>query len=498
MASSNSWENSGGFPVQQSPTRGFFLVAAALLADGHTVLVTGGTRTMGGGYIGTRDVWLYTGSSPMSWLPSTMVHARYGHTATTLADGRVLIAGSQAYDSSATSAAKTAELFDPATRASAATGNMMEARGWHTATYLPSTGQILIVGGEDPAQVNNGTSVPKKTAEIYDIHTGTFRYTKGTALTYGRSWHTATLLKDGRVLIVGGTGTAPATGPVTAAEIYNPATEAFSPAGAMTIGRRRHAATLLNDGRVLVAGGYPFSPAGSPCEEVYNPATGSFSHVPAIQKTVYGMTLNTLPDGKAIAVGGAVDPASFTNMTIDSQYWIFDPQANPPSFTPGGNCLESVAFHTATALASGCVYVIGGHGVLSSIPASGMLYWPNLVTLALRFQGTGSGSVSILPGGTIYQNNADVQVALGLQVTLTAQPSTPWMTIGWVQVPGTKISPAHWVKAMFRHAPTFDGWGKLAPFNTANPLVVLMDANHSASVNFTDHVTTTNFPFPHF
>ena len=91
----------------------------------------------------------------------------------------------------------------------------------------------------------------------------------GPNLIAARTWHTATRLLDGRVLIAGGS-TGWGGNPLNSAEIYDPATRTFTLTGTMQYARTLHAATLLPDGKVLITGGY------SATAEIYNPATGTF------------------------------------------------------------------------------------------------------------------------------------------------------------------------------------------------------------------------------
>ena len=119
-----------------------------------------------------------------------MIEVRYSHTATSLPDGTVLVAGG--IGSSGVLA--SAELYDPSTGSWTATGRITEARSGHTATLLPD-GTVLVVGGGSSGGL-------LASAELYDPSTGTWTATGRTI--EARLGHTATLLTDGRVLVAGG------------------------------------------------------------------------------------------------------------------------------------------------------------------------------------------------------------------------------------------------------------------------------------------------------
>lgn len=486
MPTSNSWE-----PVAGTLT-GYYRTAAALLADGGRVLLTGGTQDPGHS-AGNRQAWRYDGAQVVH-LAETMVQPRFGHTATTLGDGRVLLAGSEALDTSPGRVAGTAEIYDAAAGHFAATGTLVEPRGWHTATWLPSCSKVLIVGGEDPALVHGGITSPKATAELYDPATGTFRKTNH-SLNVARSRHTATLLRDNTVLIVGGYSSAARS----SAEIYDPVTETFTSVGGPAIGRVDHAAALLSDDRVLIAGGHEYGNGAGKHEEIFDPVSRTFTQVAPIEKTAYGLTLNTLANGKVLALGGSANYENIPDLTIDQYWWIFDPQS--ATFTRMG-ATQRIAFHTATLMASGSVFVAGGATTGGHFPSQAMLYWPDLVTLRINFQGTGAGSVSGHPGNVACTATAAFQVAAGLQMFLLAEAGRPWISTAWELVPasfgllGARLQ--RWTKVMVLHTSTFDGWGKLAPFDPTNPLMVVMDTNRSLVVNFGGHKATAAWPgYPH-
>ncbi len=270
-----------------------------------------------------------------------MPEYRLGYTATLLNDGRVLIAGGFADGPDLT----LAELYDPATGTFSPTGSMTIGREYPTATLLKD-GRVLIVGGGGPID----------TAELYDPATGKFSRT-GSPIE-GRQFHSATLLKDGRVLIVGG-------GETKTAELYDPVTGKFSPTGSMKSVRYFHTATLLSDGRVLVAGGRTVGTGAAPEDdvasaEVYDPATGKFSPTGSMSRPLEGDTATLLPDGRVLVAGG--DPLQQATTGVDGETSrsaeLYDPATG--KFSPTGSMITGRTNHTATLLKSGRVLIAGG------------------------------------------------------------------------------------------------------------------------------------------
>ena len=222
-----------------------------------------------------------------------------------------------------------------------ATGSMNTPRQSFAATVL-NNGLVLVTGGTTSA---TATGFELNSAELYDPQTGTWRYTgigQQTFMTIQRRDHSATKLNDGRVLIAGG---AAGSNSLSSAEIFDPATETFTPTGFMLGAHDVLSATLLNDGRVLAVGTF----SGSTAAEIYNPATGtwSISHPDLGHRPYSALTL--LSNGTVLMVGG------WSTTRVD----LFDPATNTwRSMAP----LRSFrGMHSATALPNGKVLVAGGN-----------------------------------------------------------------------------------------------------------------------------------------
>jgi N-acetylneuraminic acid mutarotase len=182
--------------------------------------------------------------SNSSWVPTGNLNAAHtSHTATLLSNGKVLVVGGRGSDSSITA---DPELYDPGTGQWSVAGRLNKPRGGgHTATLLPD-GRVLVVAGDTsnaPPDFGRGG-----TAELYDPSSGTWTLTG--SVNIARSGHSATLLQSGKILVAGGYFSDTLAG----AELYDPASGTWSATGSLNVARYWHSATLLQDGRVLVAG----------------------------------------------------------------------------------------------------------------------------------------------------------------------------------------------------------------------------------------------------
>jgi hypothetical protein len=293
---------------------------------------------------------------------STLV-PRISHTATLLPDGKVLIVGGSKCDVNGCSSdlfrqsfpfdrlLSSAELYDPTSETFSATGSMSIARAFHSATLL-NNGTVLVTGGLSPG---GGAGA---IAEIYDPATGSF--TRVGDMAEGRIQHTASLLGDGRVLIAGGfEGNANDFGffPTPTAEIYDPATQSFSPGGGMPQEAASQTASVLLDGTVLVAGGFGNScPGRGAGVAIFDPASNSFRAGVSLPTRRAEHTATTLNDGRVLITGGG-DPCDFLGGSISSTAVVFDPATS--SYSSEEAMREPRSGHSATLLADGKVLVVG-------------------------------------------------------------------------------------------------------------------------------------------
>jgi hypothetical protein len=217
-----------------------------------------------------------------------MTDRRTNFTATLLPDGRVLVVGGYAPNSTLA----TAELYDPKTASFTATGSMGTSRDYHTATLL-ADGRVLIAGGFTIPTTMFANLVTS--TATYDPHTGAFSATG--SLQTGRGFPTATLLPDGRVLLAG-------SATDKSAESCDSTASTFATAGTMTASRNEHTASLLPSGRVLIAGGYDDGHVQLASAELFDPTSGAFTAIASMATGRSGHTGTLLQDGRVLLAGG--------------------------------------------------------------------------------------------------------------------------------------------------------------------------------------------------
>lgn len=337
-------------------------------------------------------------------LSSSLLEPRIAPTATLLPNGKVLIVGGRWCNGSSncpiwdvfSTVRTSAELFDPVTETFSATGSMVAGRSGHTATLL-NNGTVLVTGGMNPGGEFD------RTAEIYNPATGSFTRVGDMSNTHGRGEHTASLLGDGRVLIAGGwEGDNTFFGSTRTAEIYDPATQSFSPAGDMPGEAGLHTASVLLNGTVLVVGGDGNTcPGPGTGTATFNTASSTFSAGPNLASPRAQHTATTLNDGRVLIAGG-VDPCDSSGSPHDTAV-VFDHATS--TFSPEKFMREPRSGHSATLLADGRVLIVGSMAELFD-PTTGSFAItgdPNVPIGGGRATRLSDGRVLFVGSGSIAQ-----------------------------------------------------------------------------------------------
>jgi len=258
------------------------------------------------------------------------------------------------------------------------TGSLATARRAHTATRL-GDGRVLVVGGWDTT-----STVPLTSAEIFDptLNSGAGAFSATGSLNTARASQTATLLADGKVLIAGGND---GTSNLSSAEIFDPAGGTFTnTAGSMGSVRLYHSAVRLQDDTVLVTGGWGAGGTTSASAEIYDPTTKTFSATTGDMTTPRRHHTSTLlADGTVLITGGEDDSGGLQSAEI------YDPTTKTFSATTGD--MTTVRYkHTATLLSDGKVLIVGGAQGSDNPIARAEIYDPATGT----FHATGSMAVA--------------------------------------------------------------------------------------------------------
>jgi hypothetical protein len=269
--------------------------------------------------------------------------------------------------------------------------SMATARNSHTATLL-ANGKVLVVGGFTGQCNPHGctSSTVLATAEMYNPMTNA--WSPAGSMSTAREYHTATLLPNGKVLVAGGANAQSPT--LATAELYDPATNTWSPAATMTNARIQYTATLLPDGRVLVAGGSD-GQTYSATSELYDPQTNLWSLSGSLATGRILHTATLLANGKVLVAGGT------NSIVVFSSAEIYDPAAGTWS-SAGSMVTARENGFTATLLPGGTVLVAGGNNFASEATANAEIYDP----VANTWSSTGSmanfrnfHTASLLPTG---------------------------------------------------------------------------------------------------
>jgi hypothetical protein len=404
----------------------------ATVASGTT---TGGLRVIISGVSSNAITFTVTSAGPQ------LNTSRYGHSATMLDNGTVLVAGGiNCASAGACTYLNSAEIYNPNSGHFTNTGSILAARS--APAILLGNGKVLIAGGYSCDSSGNCASL--NTAEIYDPVAGTF--SNAGTMTVDRYAHTMTLLNNGKVLIAGGESCASSTScsALQTAEIYDPVSGASSPTGSLVSARFNAAAVALTSGQVLIAGGFDgtnfpanaelFDPVagtfaatgalntprasataivldngsvviagGSTCSSTNCPtataelyASGAFSTISNLTVSRVDQTITLLTNGQSLVAGGYT--ACSSSCVSDSTTELFDPQAG--SFTAGQGLSAARSQHTATLLNDGTVLLVGGINNGQSLSSTDVYHPSSLALPQLASITITPANPSIAPGAT--------------------------------------------------------------------------------------------------
>jgi hypothetical protein len=347
------------------------LHTATMLSDQKSVLFTGGYGSSG-------SIELYdVASRTFAPLPGTVPQELSSSTAVLLADGRVLITGGNQMLGASGAAVvygTQAGLVLPAPQA--------EARAYHTATVLVS-GQVLLAGGaSEDITLGNGSFEARQTASLFDPVART--YQKAPIMTEQRMDHTATLLPDGRVLLAGGRSHTADIFASATAEVFAKGT--FVPFGNLRGPRAHHTATLLASGSVLLVGGRADTVLAS--AEILDPMTGASRATGSLHDARSLHAAVRLPSGRVLIAGGVGGADEMTPVTAAE---IFDPRSGTFSEVTSGTTQGLGETH-GSLLPDGTVLLAGGNLLYRFDEASGEL---SRVGAGPAF----AFGVAVLPGG---------------------------------------------------------------------------------------------------
>lgn len=318
-----------------------------VLEDGR-VLVAGG----GVGNIPVASAELIDPASGESSATGELNIARRGARAVLLDDGRVLVSGGFAEGDLLAST----EVYDPAAGTWAEVAAMATGRLGHTLTLLPD-GRVLATGGSTPGAeevaVGGQTVTPDDSVEVYDPATDT--WSEAGNLSSPRFEHTATAIDGGKVLVLGGTGP---EGVLSSAEIYDPAASVATGAGNLNRARTNHAAARMADGRVFVAGGAGGANGDQSLTsaEIFDPRRGVWTTIESMRQSRTGLTATVLDDGRVLVAGGEARTGGTRRSLSSAELYVPDQER----WDSAGAMACPRSEHDAVLLDDGRVVAVAG------------------------------------------------------------------------------------------------------------------------------------------
>lgn len=425
-----------------------------------------------------RDQFTY-GSGAWS-STGTLDTARYGHTATLLPNGKVLVVGGTRNfrfrdpaipildrSTNATNTLSSAELFDPSTGSWTSAGSMSHARFAHTATLLDGPdcrgdqppkycGKVLVAGGQD------GYGLGVAVAELYDPTDGiSGKWDLSGSMTTGRFSHTATLLPGGHILVSGGSNYERGRPALGSSEIYDATIGIWRPVAPLLSPRQNHTATLLPSGEGLVIGGLSFGddvgnyrsgvqvkPLNS--TEIFRPSSGAWMPAGPVAVARFAHSATQLASGRVLVSGGSGVAGSLASAEL------YDPSATttsgvlsvPGSSTPTGSLNVARSAATSTLLPDGRVLVAG-----SGPPFPDLAATPPTASSEVYDPGTGTWSHT-----SRMSQNRGLQTATLLGETLCGSSCGKVLLTGGGEQQGNLSSPSPLASSeLYTPAPSVSG-----------------------------------------
>jgi N-acetylneuraminic acid mutarotase len=343
------WDTAGTIAGTSVDPLKHSLHTASLLTDG-TILLAGGTD--GSSVLASGEIFDPI-SNNFTLASNNLQHPRQNHSASLMPNGRVLLAGGFSTTAYSTGPTNTAEIYYPDTKMFLPTSVMPSSHSQHTAITLPD-GNVFVAGGY------SGVTTVSGAAEIYYSTSGQWTPVASMPALQERAIQASVQLKDGRIALFGGTNQ---TGNLSSVIAWDPASNAWSSLASMPLALQGHTATLLFDGTVLVAGGDDgFGETYT--SMIYDPVGDTWHDTSStLNDARLGHSATLLPNGDVMISGGvqqqtAISTAASTALRTveyyhpDAEYW-FSPSQN---YLSGG----ARAFHTVTLAPNGQLYFLGG------------------------------------------------------------------------------------------------------------------------------------------
>lgn len=312
----NAWSKT---PVMVQPR---FNHTATRLRDGRVLFAGGMAAQLGPSNMALSDAEVYDPTTNVFQSVAPMHQARRYHAASPLSDGRVLVVGGTSSNTDLASA----EIYDPTSNTWSTAAALSQPRLRSTASLL-ANGKVLVAGG-------GSLQAAIRSAELYDPQQNA--WAPAGEYAYIRQETTATLLEDGSVLLAGGFDNTADRGNLDSATRYDPAANAWSSPESMIEGRYEHTATLLSNGQVLVAGGYDYKGSGGSqaSAERYDPSTKSWAATVAMQQARSSHAAVLLANGEVLIAGGFDGNSSLASA---ERYSLSSLELGAPC-TQDGNC----------------------------------------------------------------------------------------------------------------------------------------------------------------